>query len=48
MRKICSLLWNDIRKIQTIGNMKNNRISVSAAPRKIRPARLTCSIVQFP
>src|SRR5260370_28469854 len=47
MRRICSLLWNDIKRIQKIGNMKNRRISVSAAPRKIRPVRLTCSIVQL-
>src|SRR5690242_2522083 len=45
MRRICSLVWNDIRNIQTIGNMKNSRMSVSAMPRKMRPARLPCSMV---
>src|SRR5882757_11218654 len=48
IRRICSLLWNDINRIQKIGNMKKTSTSVSAAPRKIRPARLLCSITASP
>src|SRR5437016_2542090 len=37
MRRIVSLVWNDISRIHTIGNMKNSSTSVSATPRRIFP-----------
>ena len=44
MRRMVSLVWNDIMKIQTIGNMKKITTSVSATPRRMRSSEDVCSM----
>src|SRR5262245_50783395 len=39
MRRIVSLVWNDIRTTQNSGNRKNSTTSSNRAPRRIRPGR---------
>ena len=35
MRRIVSLVWSDMRKIQTIGKRKNTSTSVMSTPRRV-------------